>query len=200
MFRFLESIQILNGSPQLLDLHQRRIEETAEKFVFKPPSIFEILKNKIFPKSGIFKGRFLYDEKVDYFEYESYTPPVFTEFFMLNANGYDYSSKFTERSFIHQAKSKLLPHQDLIFIQNGRLTDMSIGNLVFYNDEGLYTPKQPLLKGIQRSRYLTDGQISEREIYVEHLSEFTHFQWINALNEITPKRWLEISCIKPHRN
>jgi 4-amino-4-deoxychorismate lyase len=77
---------------------------------------------------------------------------------------------------------KIDPEQQIIFIKDGRITDSSYSNLIFYDGYRWLTPGEPLLAGTMRASLLADWKIHEEHINPNQLHLFKTFKLINALN------------------
>lgn len=52
-----------------------------------------------------------------------------------------------------------------MIIRQGKVTDCSIGNLIFRQNNQWITPDKPLLEGTQRAKLLEQKKIIAREIF-----------------------------------
>lgn len=183
MCRFLESIRVEDGKAFLTDLHQKRMDHTF--FSFKhvnPLKISEIFNEAKHTAPGLFKWRLRYNLQGGYSsEFEPYIRKKIENFELIICDTLDYSFKFEDRSVINELKEKSSA-AEIIIVQNGNLTDNSFSNLIFLKAGKWYTPQHFLLNGTMRQHLLKENRILETEITTENLSEFSHFQVINAMN------------------
>ena len=75
-------------------------------------------------------------------------------------------------------------YDEIIIIKNGKVTDCSIGNLIFRQGKKWYTPDSPLLLGTQREKLLREGKIQETTIFQEDIINFDEIKIINAMNTL----------------
>jgi len=77
----------------------------------------------------------------------------------------------------------------LLYNENDELTEFTIGNLVVEMDGKLYTPPITcgLLAGTFREHLLETGQVEERIIQVEELSNAINIFLVNSV-----RKWQEI--------
>jgi 4-amino-4-deoxychorismate lyase len=68
-------------------------------------------------------------------------------------------------------------------VKNNHITDTSYSNLLFLKGKDWFTPSTFLLNGVQRQHLLKKKKIKETEITLQSLSEYSHFQLINAMND-----------------
>lgn len=182
MYQFLESIKLENGEVFNLDLHQQRIERTFVKFTRKNGVFLEkILINLKLPETGLFKLRVTYNLKSEH--HLEVLPYIFSQpktFALIENNTLDYSSKFLDRNIFDEMKQSTSA-DEIIIVKNNLVTDASYANLLFLKNDRWFTPRKPLLKGVQRENLLISELIEEDEINLTDLSNFSHFQLINAM-------------------
>ena len=92
--------------------------------------------------------------------------------------------KYTDRSLINTLFAQRGACDEIIIIKNGKVTDCSIGNLIFRQGKKWYTPDTPLLLGTQREKLLQEGKIQECTIFQEDIVNFDEIKIINAMNSL----------------
>jgi len=183
MFLFFESIKIENNTAQRIEFHQKRINNTFVNF-FPKSIIFQLyeilnldfLKN--LDKNKTYKCRISYNEinfKIEILEYVERLKNIF---YLIEKPELDYSFKYENRSDFDYNLQK---NEELIFTQNGFITDTSYSNLIFLKDEKWFTPKTFLLNGTQRQYLLQKKLIQEMDISIDNYKQFSHFRLINAM-------------------
>jgi len=70
---------------------------------------------------------------------------------------------------------------DVLIIRNGLVTDTSYCNIIFENEMGLFSPQNPLLKGVQRDFLLQQRKIETAIIGVDDIKKYSFFYLINAM-------------------
>lgn len=185
MCQFIESIKIENGIAFLLHLHQQRVNQTFAQFKGKNTlDLLSIFKTIPPPSCGLFKWRIVYDLNGNFeSQFIPYTFSDIQNFELVENNNINYDLKFLDRTALNNLKNNALA-QEIIIVKNNQITDTSFSNLLFLKDDVWYTPKTFLLNGIQRQHLLHLGWIQEKEISKDNLHEFSHFQLINAMNEM----------------
>lgn len=183
MFPLVETIKVLNGKIYSLLYHQRRLEYSFEVYFEKKP--FFILQNiitipEVFSK-GLVKLRFLYNKDDYKLEFSSYKPRKVKTLKVIENNKISYSLKFTDRSQINRLLKQKADYDDILIVKNEFITDTSIANIVFYNDNEWVTPATALLKGTCRDKLLQEGTIKEDIIKINDLHKFKSFCLINAM-------------------
>ncbi len=188
MYPFVESVKFQNGQFFNLESHQERFDYTRLIHYPEEPRVdlASVLKQSPDLLPGqIYKCRIIYGKEIGDIIYEPYVPRQIRQYYLVVCpDGLDYSFKSIDRKFFDEARKKLRPDEDYIYVRNGLITDTSFANLVFADDENYYTPSSPLLKGTKRSLYLKTGRIKEAEIRVRDLTRFRSFFIVNAMLDI----------------
>lgn len=184
MSQFFESIKIEDQKIFLLDLHQKRVNETFANF-WKEGSIDlgKIFKSLNHDEDGLFKLRISYDlDKSFRTQMIPYAISEINDFQLVENNLYDYSFKFEDRKEFERMKIKAKA-DEIIIVKNNHITDTSFSNLLFKKGKEWFTPNTFLLNGVQRQHLLKNKKIKEVEITPQNLQQFSHFQIINSMND-----------------
>ena len=134
MSQFIESIKVEDQEIFLLDLHQKRVNQTFSHFG-KEGSIdlAKIYKNLEHDEDGLFKLRIAYDlDKRIRTQMIPYAIPEIQGFQLVENNSFDYSFKFEDRKELDRMKMKAKA-EEIIIIKNNHITDTSFSNLLFLN-------------------------------------------------------------------
>lgn len=183
MSRFIESIKIEDREPFLLDLHQKRVNETLWYFGQSiAPDLAQIFKDLQHDEDGLYKLRIVYGLDLDVdVQLIPYAASEIPHFKLIENNSIDYSFKFEDRHALEHMKTRTGLGEPII-VKNGYVTDTTYSNLLFLREDSWITPHTFLLNGVQRQSLLNQKKIKEAEISPQNLTEFSHFQLINALN------------------
>lgn len=184
MSQFIESIKVEDQKIFLLDLHQKRVNDTFAHFG-KAGSIdlAKIFKNLQHDEDGLYKFKIIYDlSKNVRTQMLPYAISEIDDFQLVENNSFDYSFKFEDRKEFEKMKTKAKA-EEIIIVKNNHITDTSYSNLLFLKGKDWFTPSTFLLNGVQRQHLLKEKKIKETEITLENIAEFSHFQIINALND-----------------
>ena len=184
MSRFIESIKIEDQKAFLLDLHQKRVNQTFAHFG-KEGSIdlAKIFKNLEHDEDGLYKLRIVYDlDKKFTTQLIPYAIPEIENFQLVENNSYDDSFKFEDRKEFERMKTKAKT-EEIIVVKNNHITDTSYTNILFLKGKEWFTPTTYLLNGVMRQHLLHEKKIKEIEITLQNIKEFSHFQLINAMND-----------------
>lgn len=184
MYPFFESIKVEDQKIFLLDLHQKRVDETYAHF----GSLERIELRQIFEKlsvdeNGLFKLRISYDLQGNYeAKLLPYAISEIGDFQLVVDDHLEYQYKSEKRDQFHYLKKKASA-DEIIIVKHGSITDTSFSNLLFLKNKVWYTPRTFLLNGVMRQHLLQNDKIQEADITLNTLREYSHFQLINAMND-----------------
>lgn len=184
MSQFIESIKIEDQEIFLLELQQKRVNATFEHFGKEGSiDIAKIFKDLEHDENGLYKLKITYDLNKNYrTQLIPYAISEIEDFQLIENNVYDYSFKFEDRKefekMINKAKAS-----EIIIVKNNHITDTSYSNLLFLKGKEWFTPSTYLLNGVQRTHLLKNKKIKEAEITLQNITEYSHFQLINAMND-----------------
>jgi len=180
---FIETICIKNQKIQLIDYHNDRTNKCIST-VFNNEIDIDLNKFIDINKAtfDLVKCRIIYSNKIESIEYHPYSiRPILTlQTVDINAK-YTYNYKSLDRSRLEYYFGLKGKSDDIIMIQNGRVTDSYYANLAFLKDSVWYTPSQPLLEGTKRAYLLDQGKIIEKEILKEDIIEYEKVMLFNAM-------------------
>ena len=184
MSQFIESIKIEDQEVFLLELHQKRVNDTFAHFGAQGSiNLEKIVKNLEIDEDGFFKLRIVYNLNRNYkTQLIPYAIAEIENFQLVENNTYDYAFKFEDRKEFEKMKTKA-KCEEIIIVKNNYITDTSYTNLLFLKDEIWYTPTTYLLNGVMRQHLLKENKIKETEITLQNIKEYSHFQLINSMND-----------------
>lgn len=197
MSQFFESIKVEDQKIFLLDLHQKRVNDTFEHFG-KEGSIDlgSIFNNLQHDEDGLYKLKITYDLNKNFrTQMIPYAISEIDHFQIVENNLYDYSFKFEDRKELEMMKMKSKA-DEIIVLKNNHITDTSFSNLLFKKGKDWFTPTTYLLNGVQRQQLLNTKKIKEAEITLQNLKDYSHFQIINAMNDFDDMFIYPISKIR----
>ena len=178
---FLETIKILDGEIFNIDYHQKRYENVLSSFGVKDiQDLKEFIKP---PKDGIYRCRLVYSIVNSNIEvsYHKYKKREISSLKLVYDNDIDYSKKYSERNDIDRLYKLRDKCDEILIVKNNLVADTSIANIAFYDNGVWLTPKQPLLKGTTRQRYLDNGKIIEADIFIEDINKYSKVALLNAM-------------------
>ena len=184
MSQFIESIKVEDRKIFLLDHHQKRVDATFAHFGKEGSiNLSEIFRNLDHDEDGLYKLSISYDLNKNFrTQLIPYAISEINNFQLVVNNVYDYLFKFEDRKelekMLQQARSG-----EIIIVKNNHITDTSFSNILFKKGKDWFTPSTYLLNGVQRQHLLQKNKIKEAEITMQNVSEYSHFQLINAMND-----------------
>lgn len=181
MCPFIETLRIENGVIDNLSYHNERFNRTRS--TFWNDSVPMNLADSIRPPAadGILKCRIVYDEAVREVTYAPYAIRPVRSLRIVTSDAIDYAYKSTDREAINRLFSQRETADEVLIVRNGLLTDTSIANIALYDGVNWFTPATPLLKGIRRAALLDEHTLTEREISLEQLFDYSHIALFNAM-------------------
>ncbi len=182
---FIETIKLLDGGIFHLEYHQERVCHTFSRFFPNENvlSLSNIIKKHTFPKEGKYKVRIVYSREGHTIEMSPYQIKPISTLKFVNAENFDYSYKFLDRSFLNTLKENSKA-DEVIFLKNGMVTDSSYANTIFFDGQQWFTPSTFLLNGTCRQRLLKEGKIKEIPIHYTDIPAFKQIGFINAMLDI----------------
>jgi len=184
MCRFIETVQILNGKPLNLSFHEERFNRTRQAFYPKASdiSLIDWIEKKIEnPGYGKHKLTIGYGKEIESFHISEYHQKDIKTLRIIETSSLEYSYKYADREIFSVLKSGLDEKTEIIICLNGKVTDCSFANLVFFNGNEWITSDTPLLEGTKRKYLLEKGIIKEDTIYIYDISGFQKCSLINAM-------------------
>jgi 4-amino-4-deoxychorismate lyase len=185
MSQFLETVQLREGEFKLLEYHQQRMNLALADHYPNAKSIRlkEILQGTDYPTKGLFKCRILYNDLIEKIEFIPYERPLIRTLQVIETDLQTWHYKLTDRSGLQTAVVQKGTCDDVLLVRNGLLTDTSYCNIALYDGEKWFTPRLPLLYGVQRSQLLVEGKIVEKDLPLNELDQYSEICLFNAMNE-----------------
>ena len=182
----IETIKCLDGKLINLPFHQKRFDHARQECFGSGDSIDleEVLQVPEETKTGLFKCRVLYSDKIEKIEFHSYTYRQVKSLKLVEDNKIDYHLKFADRkqlSFLFEQRGNC---DDILIVKNGCITDSYTANPIFWDGHIWWTPDTPLLPGTQRARLLEEGKIKVCRITREDLTKYSKIGLINAMQDL----------------
>lgn len=185
MCRFIESIKLQDGVFYRLELHQERVNKTFKTY-FPDKKPIDLVKNiylSTIPQIGIYKCRIVYDSSVQSLEYTHYVRREIRSLKLVDTDMESKAFKQEDRTGLNAAFDQRGDCDDVLLVKNGFLTDTSYSNIALFDGKQWFTPRTPLLYGVNRAGLLAEGKIIEKDIKTEELLNFQQITLFNALIE-----------------
>lgn len=192
-YPLFETLAVINGNVMHLQYHQARLEKACSHYL-NGKNTFDLNHIIVVPKEyqyGLVRCRIdynLYEYNVRFF---SYQPKKIHRYQCVYTENLDYRYKYSDRKNIEALKQD--NSDEIIIINNGFVSDCTIGNLLFFKKGQWYSPANYLLKGTQLSYLLTQKLITLIEIRAEDIFSYERIMMINALNPFDEARSLPIT-------
>lgn len=191
-FPLFETLALIDGKFHRLPFHQQRVN-TAFADYFRcnhPLNLADIAIPTAF-QQGFFRCRIDYNAEQYSVNFYPYSPKKMSQFQLVYTENLDYRFKYSDRKRLDLLKKSTI--DEVIIINNGFVSDCTIGNLLFLKNNRWYSPKNYLLKGTQLSYLLAEDYIELIEIRAEDIFYFEKIMVINALNPFSLDRAVPIT-------
>lgn len=182
--QFVETIRVVDGVAQNIDLHQRRMDATMAHFAPDAKRL-TITPSDITGGDGVWKARVVYTPENGHIAYESapYTLRPIHTLRLLTDDDIDYKYKSTDRRRLQLLHDACTDADDALIIRHGLVTDTTYANVAIWDGNRWLTPAEPLLRGTRRHNLLSAGKIFEAEIPASSLTHTTPVMVFNAMIE-----------------
>ena len=195
MSQLFETVRCENGKFVDLHLHEDRANRSRSAlWGHQTPISFQSIQVPEPFRNGRFKCRIIYKERIEGLAFSEYKPRKITSLQMVESD-LEYEHKFMLRDELDMLFEKRQSCSDVIIVKNGRVTDTSIANLIFFDGENWVTPDTPLFKGIERARLLAKDMISETSIPADSIAQFEQVMTINAMLPFDENRAIRIEMV-----
>lgn len=186
MFPLFETLAIEQGNIQNIEYHQARYEQSLRQFYDKSAvkifNLFELIQVPPHLQNQLVRCRIDYNAENTQIQYFEYQRKIYRTFQPIVCDDIDYSLKYANRDLLNSLLAQRGTCDEIMIIKNGKVTDCSIGNLIFRQGNQWLTPGTPLLAGTQRKKLLQEGKIREATIYAQDIEKFDEIRLINAMN------------------
>ncbi|QNS15125.1 aminotransferase class IV family protein [Mannheimia bovis] len=192
-FPLFETLSIIDGNIQNLPYHQQRFEQAVWEYFSCEPT-FTLAQILVVPEAyqqGKVRCRIDYNASAFEITFFPYSPKQVERFRCVEVENWDYHLKFSDRKRFDLLN--ILQNEEVVIINNGNVSDCSIGNLLFLKDGVWYSPQDYLLKGTQLTRLLEEGKVYLTKITQADLGQYEKIMLINALNPFNECRALPCS-------
>lgn len=195
-FPLFETIAIIDGKIQNLEYHQVRYDNACRYYLNIEPilNFSQIIDVPMEYQQGSVRCKVEYSEKAYQIQFFPYSAKKIEFYQVVPSENLDYRFKYSDRSIF--ANLPVSENSEVIIINNGKVSDCTIGNLLFSKQGRWFSPQDYLLKGTQLNRLVDEKKVELCEITLENLRDFEQIMLINALNPFDPKRALPIQAVQ----
>lgn len=184
--KLLETIKLNDGYLHHIEYHTARFN-FARKQLYGINSPLDLSEAIIIPeniKTGFFKCRLIYGERIERIEFKPYLAKAIKKLKVVVSDQIQYPFKFLDRSQIDELTGLKGDCDDILIIRNGLVTDTSYANVALWDGNCWLTPEIPLLPGTTRSRLLHKGDLRTAEIEMQELTSFSKLRIFNAMFDV----------------
>lgn len=132
----------------------------------------------------VYKWRIVYGQKISRLSLTPYLAKPVGSLQIVDGSNLDYSYKFEDRAELKNLFNQRKQADDILIMQDRLVKDSYYANLVFQNEDGYFTPAQPLLMGTKRTKLINEGKLEERQIRLEDIGLFDSVHLINAMLDL----------------
>ncbi len=183
MYPLFETLLIKDKQVQHVEWHEERYRWSYEAYYNKraEESLMAGVSIDVACKHSLYRLKIAYSDEGKQVTVLPYTPVVTQFLQVVQGDGIDYRMKFSHRACLQRLFAMRGKADDVLIVQNGLITDTSVGNILFYKQGQWFTPAVPLLRGTCRARLLASGVVVTSAITIQTMWEFEAFQVVNAL-------------------
>jgi 4-amino-4-deoxychorismate lyase len=172
---YFETIKCNDSQVYNIHYHEKRIAKTIGKNI-------NLLEYIYPPSDDLLKCKVIYSQdEIINVSFDLYTKRDLKIFKLVDDDRIDYKYKYENRKNINDLYSKRNSADEIIIVKNHLITDTAIANIAVLIENQWYTPKQPLLQGTTRQRYIDDGILKEKDIDIKILKKATKIALLNAM-------------------
>ena len=186
MYPLFESLCIQDGIILNTQWHEDRFQKAYQQS-FGHLNPFDLLEGLSIPvkfNRGKVKLRIRYNNKHRDFHFEHYQIKEIQSLRLVYTEELNYSHKYSRRENLESLFALRGDCDEVLIIKKGRITDSSYSNVVFFDSQDWWTPKDPLLEGTCRARLLNQGIIKQSLLKVRDLKNFVGLKLINAMRDM----------------
>lgn len=185
MCQLFETIKVHKRAFHNIELHNERLNKSRKELFgcFEILDLRDVLKIPEYLTNDIYKCKVIYSHDVEKIEFIHYVKKSVRTLQIIEDDKIEYNHKYLDRKcFDDYLKNTTC--DDILIIKDGKTTDTSFSNIIFWDGSKWITPASPLLKGTKREKLLRENIIAEDEILRSSLKSFKKAALINAMLEI----------------
>ncbi len=175
----LETIKIEDGNIENLSYHQIRFDKSRRE-LFNITDKTDLTSLIEAPDKGLYRCRIIYDKEIHTVEYIPYIPKEIKTLKIITSN-IDYNYKYADREELNSLLEKAYEYDEIIIEKDGYLTDTTISNIAFYNEDKWFTPAQTILDGTMRAKLLDEKFLHPKDIKKEELKNYSQIALMNSM-------------------
>lgn len=103
---------------------------------------------------------------------------------MVEAPEISFAYKWADREPFAKLLRQYPEADEVVIVQNEKITDCTIANLAFWDGEKWLTPDTPLLNGTKRAKLIEANKLREQTINVVDIKNYQKVCLINAFRDL----------------
>lgn len=175
-----ETIRVLDGCAERLELHRTRAERSCGVAL---PGFADAVARVVagLPQRGEFRLHLPYDA-TGFFPatVQAYRPRVIRRLRVVEA-AVDYALKDEDRSVFEALRARYPDADELLLTRGGLVTDTCFSNVLVGEPGHWVCPADCVLAGTRRESLLREGAVAQRPVRVEDLADYPFLTLINAM-------------------
>ena len=182
MLEFIETIRIEQGIPRNLKFHNYRFNKTRFDH-FGDISWMDLagVLSGIGADMAYAKCRVRYNKHVLEVEVEPYAIRPIKSLKCIEGSRINYGYKYADRRALDKLFLQRAECDDILVIQNDRITDTYYANVALVRNGLYFTPEKPLLKGTMRHNLLKTGKIIPADLHINTIQRYEYVTLFNAM-------------------
>jgi 4-amino-4-deoxychorismate lyase len=197
MCRLFETVRIVNGVPQHLLWHEKRMAKARQELwgCVAPLPLEPRIRVPYEFSTGVVRCNIIYGPDVKEVKFQPYIRRIIRSLKLVNCSSIDYHVKYADRSMLESLLALRGSCDEVILVNDGLITDTSMSNLVFFDGTSWITPAVPLLAGTCRNRLVAEEGLPEGDIRPADLGKYTGCKLINAMRDPAEEELIPVSQI-----
>lgn len=192
MCLLIETIACVDGKLQNLFWHTVRVNKSRSVlFKSKTKLVLDTIAIPEFAKSGHWKCRVIYNERIHGISFEPYVARKVSTLKIVESQ-IEYCHKYEDRTIINNLFEQRGDADEVLIIKNGLVTDTSIANVLFWNGRDWVTPDVPLLEGTMRAELISKKVVLPKRIEQNDLNKYKKLMLVNAMNPFVESNALNL--------
>lgn len=195
MSQLIETIKIYKGRVYNIAYHDKRLNRSRYE-LFDRSDFIKLRPLINIPAKygqGLVKCRVIYDKDIHSISYENYTIQSIDKLQCVYTKDFRYKHKFLNRTDLNKLYQMKSDADDIIIINNNKISDSYYCNLAFYDGTDWITPKDCLLEGTARAKLIESAKIISKSLSYKDIKNFSYVSLFNAM---IPIKTIRISCDK----
>ncbi|MDA9773451.1 aminotransferase class IV [Saprospiraceae bacterium] len=176
--------------------HQERVDRCLKSYNSEGNlSLLKLIDRSIIPPKGVYKLRIQYDADkiaITNVKCHAYKEKAINSLSLAHVRSIEYIHKSEDRTVLDLAYAQRGKSDDVIIVNNGKLTDTWYCNIALFDGQKWFTPKFCLLPGTMRKRLIEKDILEERDIQFTDLQDYQKVRLFNAMIPWSRKKDIDL--------